>query len=203
MARISLGTSCNFFSKNITFWRQVFNGNNTKNWYHQERIVTVFAGTVCIKKGNNISFLKQFAYLISFVFLKTGFPSFSSPMSNRSEYSSLFLWSTWKSAQRSAFTRFFAYIWNQKDRINQNDPFSVLSFNITPPWGKPQLGCQWSAWICTCCLAGASPRALLKPELAPHSPEKFFPLNQRGGFKSKKFLKRKCTEVRGGWCGEN
>lgn len=49
-------------------------------------------------------------YLISLVFLKTGFPSFSSPMSNRSEYSSLFLWSTWKSAQRSAFTRFFAYI---------------------------------------------------------------------------------------------
>lgn len=47
-------------------------------------------------------------YLISLVFLKMGLPSFSSPMSNRSEYSSLFLWSTWNRAQRSAFTRFFA-----------------------------------------------------------------------------------------------
>lgn len=49
-------------------------------------------------------------HLISLVFLKTGLPSFSSPISNRSEYSSLLLWSTWKSAHLSAFTRFFAYI---------------------------------------------------------------------------------------------
>lgn len=47
-------------------------------------------------------------YLISLVFLKTGLPSFTSPMSKRSEYSSWFLWSTWKSAQRSAFTKFLA-----------------------------------------------------------------------------------------------
>lgn len=47
-------------------------------------------------------------YLISLVFLKTGLPSFTSPMSKRSEYSSWFLWSTWKRAQRSAFTRFLA-----------------------------------------------------------------------------------------------
>ena len=52
-------------------------------------------------------------YLISLVFLKTGFPSFSSPISKRSEYNSWFLWSTWKRAQRSAFTRFFAYIYRQ------------------------------------------------------------------------------------------
>lgn len=57
---------------------------------------------------------KKKLYLISLVFLKTGLPSFSSPISNRSEYSSLLLWSTWKSAHLSAFTRFFAYICNTR-----------------------------------------------------------------------------------------
>lgn len=69
----------------------------------------------------------SYSYLISLVFLKTGFPSFSSPISKRSEYSSLFLWSTWKSAHLSAFTRFFAYIYRQKTKLE----LTVMSWIIS------------------------------------------------------------------------
>lgn len=69
----------------------------------------------------------SYSYLISLVFLKTGFPSFSSPISKRSEYSSLFLWSTWKSAHLSAFTRFFAYIYRQKIKLE----LTVMSWIIS------------------------------------------------------------------------
>ena len=90
-------------------------------------------------------------YLISLVFLKMGFPSFSSPISKRSEYNSWFLWSTWKRAQRSAFTRFFAYIYRQtRKRESAGERCRGYRNKHALRCSRLEQGGKWAPWLDKC-----------------------------------------------------